>query len=194
MSEKNRKEKTETTQDFIRVQKKAGVFRKVGGYFKGQAETLFAKKEIAKNATYIKGLSKGLIAQKQGRTEQFFEAVERMRLEPAQVLKNHQNFVLIFLIASFFILMSIIFGLYAAYKGNLSNVVNALGALMVFIAIASTNSFRAFQIRKMRLCDFSEWLSSTSYWIPKKIDEKKWTEHWNKMLRNKKLKSIELMG
>lgn len=173
--------------------KKKGIFRRGAGYFKNEAEQIISRKELEKGADVIKNLSRDVLKKRTGRNEKFFEAVQRMNLKPEQVLNNYRLFRM-----SFFINLACLSGTFLLmivfiFFGKVWSLLTGAGASSLFLVSCATFSFRAFQIRKMKLCDFQEWFERRDAWIPKKINEKRWIVYWEKMVRNKQLKRLDLI-
>lgn len=130
-------------------------------------------KEINSSFTYIKDMintmSLGHLAKKGIRVETFEQAVARLELSEADIIKahNYQFYQwLLYGVGAFLAISALI--IYAV-QGYTWGACAALGYSSVLSAMMVINSFRMYQIQQRNLCSFSEWVLTKGSFFPKAV-------------------------
>lgn len=116
------------------------------------ASSLFNVKKIKENA----------------KNETFEDAVSRLHVTKSDLKQNYKNLIYS-LYASIFFMIICFLGVISSLfvQKDILNAITFLVVMFICVAQSFKFSFRAFQIKKKRLCTPKEWWDSASEWIPK---------------------------
>lgn len=122
-------------------------------------------KQISSMATSLFNIKK---IKENAKNETFEDAVDRLHVTKSELKQNYKNLVYS-LYASIFFMIICFLGVISSLfvQKDILNAITFLVVMFICVAQSFRFSFRAFQIKKKKLCTPKEWWDSASEWIPK---------------------------
>lgn len=128
--------------------------------------------QIKENHNQIASLASSVFNVKKlkenAKNETFQEAVERLNVTKSDLKQNYKNLVYQLYASLFFSVICFLGVLSALFVDK--NVITAISFLVIMglcLIQSFKFSFRAYQIKKKKLCSPKEWWNEASEWIPK---------------------------